>query len=94
MRPLTVVNGIILGSCLSIAVSLGAVVLMFLVLDDEYPRLDHEFRVLITSMVIFLAMTAISAASFYGMLRKHPARVPAQLVMWLGIAATSYYYWP
>ena len=94
MRPLTVVNGIILGSCLSIAVSLAAVVLMFLLLDDEYPRLDHEFRALTTSLAIFIAMTAISAVSFYGLLRKHPTRIAAQLTMWLGIAATSYYYWP
>src|SRR5690606_27629872 len=40
MRPLTVITGIVLGSCVSISVSLGAVLFIFLVLGDEYPRLD------------------------------------------------------
>ena len=94
MRPLTVINGIVLGTCLSIAVSLAAVVLMFLVLDDEYPRLGYEFRALITSMAIFLAMTAIAAVSFYGLLKNHPARHVAQIALWAGVLATTYYYWP
>ena len=59
MRPLTVLNAIVLGSCVSIAVSLAAVLLMFLVLGDDYPRLAYEFRGLVVSFAIFLAMTAV-----------------------------------
>ena len=33
-----------LGSCLSISLSLAAVMVIFLVLGDEYPRVTHEFR--------------------------------------------------
>ena len=94
MRPLAVVNGIILGTCLSIAVSLGAVLCMFVLLGDDYPRLDYEFGALTTSLAIFVGMTAISGLSFYGILRKHPARALAQGALWAGIAATAYYYWP
>lgn len=94
MKPLTVVTGIVLGTCLSIAVSLAAVLLMFVVLSDEYPRLEHEFRALIESLAIFTAMTAISAVSFYWMLINHPKRLLAQAVMWLGLVAAGFALWP
>jgi hypothetical protein len=94
MRPLTVVTGILLGSCLSIAVSLAAVLFIFFLLGDEFPRLHYEFRALVTSLLVFMGMTAISALSFYGMLIRHPQRRIAQLLLWTGLAATIWYYWP
>jgi len=93
MKPLTVVTGIILGSCLSIALSLAAVLLMFLVLGEDYPRVEHEFGALTTSLGIFVCMTAVSAMSFYSLLIRHRARLPAQLAMWFGLALTGLYYW-
>jgi len=94
MRPLTVVTGILLGSCLSIAVSLAAVLFIFVLLDDEFPRLSYEFRDLVTSLFIFMGMTAISALSFYWMLIAHPKRKFAQWFLWAGLVATVYFYWP
>jgi hypothetical protein len=94
MRPLTVVTGILLGSCLSIAFSLAAVMLVFLILGDDYPRLSHEIRPLFTSFAIFTGMTAISALSFYTLLKDHAARWPLQGVMWLSLLATGFYFWP
>jgi len=79
---------------LSIAFSLAAVMLVFGILGDDYPRLSHEIRPLITSFVIFTAMTAISALSFYTLLKDHTARWPLQGVMWLALAATGVYFWP
>ena len=94
MRPLTMITGILLGSCAAIAVSLALVLIVFLLLGDEHPRLQHELRPLLTSMLIFLGMTAISAASFYSLLIDHRARLVAQGVMWLGLLGTAWYYWP
>lgn len=94
MRPLTMITGILLGSCLSITISLVLVLVVFLVLGDEYPRLQHEFRPLVVSMTIFFGMTVLSAASFYSLLIGHRGRFLAQTVMWLGLAATTWYYWP
>jgi hypothetical protein len=88
------ITGILLGSCASITVSLGLVLIVFLLLGDEYPRLQHEFRPLVSSMLIFLVMTAISAASFYSLLIGHRARFVAQALMWLGLLGTGWYYWP
>jgi hypothetical protein len=94
MRPLTVITGILLGSCLSIAFSLAAVLFVFLVLGDEYPRLEHEFSPLLRSLAVFTAMTAISALSFYWLLKEHEHLWLAQGAMWLGLLATGQYYWP
>lgn len=94
MRPLTAVNMIILGSCFAIAFSLAAVLIVVLVLGDEYPRLQAEFTPLLRSFLLFLGMTAVSAASFYGLVTKHRWRMWAQAAMWLGLIGTGWYYWP
>jgi hypothetical protein len=94
MKPLTVLTGIILGTCLSIAVSLAAVLLMFLILGDDYPRLDYEFGALTESLAIFACMTAISAASFYALVKNLAWRLPAQGLMWAGVGMVAWYYWP
>jgi len=94
MRPLTVITGILLGSCLAITVSLAAVLLVFLVLGDDYPRVQHEFKPLLSSVVIFFGMTIISATSFYALLINHRARWWAQFLMWAGVAGTTWYYLP
>ncbi len=94
MRPLTAINLIILGSCFAITVSLGAVLIVVLVLGDEYPRLQREFDPLRDSLLVFLGMTAISAASFYSLVKTHPLRYWAQAATWLGLLATGWYYWP
>ena len=94
MRPLAVITGIVAGSCLSITVSLAAVLLVYLVLGDDYPRIRHEFGPLVASLCIFLGMTAVSAASFYTLLINHRSRLVLQGAMWLGVAATAWYYIP
>lgn len=94
MRPLTAVTMILLGSCFAITFSLSAVMLVVVVLGDEYPRLQSEFEPLLTSLLLFLVMTLISAASFYTLIKNHPLRFWAQALMWLGLVATGWFYWP
>jgi uncharacterized membrane protein len=94
MRPLTAITGILLGSCAAISLSLAAVLFVFLVLGDDYPRLQHEFRPLSLSMLIFLSMTIITATSFYTLLKNHWLRYWALGGMCLGLGATVWYYWP
>jgi len=94
MRPLTVITGILAGSCVSIAVSLAAVLLVYLILGDEYPRISYEFKPLLASLFVFLGMTAISALSFYTLVINHKMALTAQAAMWVGLCATAYYYIP
>lgn len=94
MRPLTAINLIILGSCFAISFSLAAVLIVVLVLGDDYPRLQSEFKPLLRSFFVFLSMTTIGAASFYSLIRRHHLRFWAQGAMWLGLIATGWFYWP
>ena len=57
MRPLTVLTGFVMGSCVSIAVSLLFVLIVFTLIGDDYPRVQHEFDPLTRSLGIFTAMT-------------------------------------
>jgi hypothetical protein len=94
MRPLTVITGIMLGSSLSIAFSLGAVLIIFAIIGGEHPRLEREFGPLLVSFAIFTVMTVVSAASFYALVKHLRTRWLAQALMWAGFIATGYYYWP
>lgn len=94
MRPLTAVTLIVLGSCFAIMFSLGAVLIVVLILGDEYPRLQREFEPLLSSFGLFLIMTAIATASFYSLIKRHRLRFVAQGAMWVGLFMTGWYYWP
>lgn len=94
MRPLMVITGVLLGSSLSIAISLLFVLIVFLVIGDEYPRLQDEFGPLLSSLLIFLGMTVITAGSFYSLVKSHRFRHWLQSLMWAGLAAVVWYYWP
>lgn len=94
MRPLTVITGILLGSCLSIAFSLAAVLLIFTILGAEHPRLSREFGSLLASLSIFTLMTAVCGASFYALIRNHALRWYTQALMWAGLVAVGFWYWP
>lgn len=94
MRPLTAINLIILGSSFAIAFSLAAVLIVVLVLGDEYPRLQAEFKPLLKSLLVFVGMTTLAAASFYSLVRELRLRFWLQGAMWLGLAGTGWFYWP
>jgi hypothetical protein len=94
MRPLSVVTLIILGSSFAITFSLAAVLLVVLILGDEYPRLQGEFEPLVESLILFLGMTMIAAASFYTLVKNHAARFWLNAAMWLGLLGVGFYYWP
>ena len=94
MRPIAVITLIILGSSFAIMISLAAVIVIVLVLGDEYPRLQREFDPLLECLAIFVGMTLISAVSFYGLIKNHSLRFLGQGLMWAGLVATGWFYWP
>jgi hypothetical protein len=94
MHPLTVISGVILGSCLSIAVSLTVVSIIFLILGGKYPQLQHEFEPLLKSVLLFISMTAISGWSFWTLVKNRREKWLGQAAMWLGLAGIAFYYWP
>jgi hypothetical protein len=94
MRPSVVILGFVLGSAVAISFSLVGVVIVFLVLRSDYPRFDSELPALLGSLGIFAALTIAAGFAFYGQLRNAPWRRPAVLVLAIGLAAATWFYWP
>ncbi|MCG8435927.1 MAG: hypothetical protein MJA83_18055 [Gammaproteobacteria bacterium] len=94
MRPLAVINGIILGTCSAIFIGLAVTVFIFYVLGNEDPALASEIPALQKSTLIFLGMTCVSTASFIGQLKSASWRWYAQATVIVGIAAVGWFYVP
>ena len=94
MNPFTVVLGITLGSLVSIAFSLGGVLLVFWILQDESPRFDAEMPELLRSTTIFFCLAAIAATGFIGTVKKKRWRHVCLALLWFGLIGTGWYYWP
>jgi hypothetical protein len=94
MRPLTVVNAIILGSAAAITFGLTAVLVIYLILRGRHPELASEFGPLVRSSLQFAVLTIVSAASFVAMLKTLRWRWIAQTAMWFTVLAIGLLYWP
>lgn len=82
MRPLTVLNAIVLGSSVAITFGLCSTLIIFLVLSGETPRFREELPLLARYAAIFVGLTALAAVSFIGQVRNRPWRRWAQVAMW------------
>jgi hypothetical protein len=92
MRPITVLNGILLGTTGSIAISLAVVVFIFLVLEGEAPRLNEEIGPLTRITGLFTLMAIAAAASFYGHLIQAPWRWWAQSAALVILTGVGYFF--
>jgi hypothetical protein len=94
MRPIAVLNAIVFGSAAAITFGLGGVLVIFLVLQGEYPQMRAEFPVLVRSSALFAVLAAISGASLLGLLKGRSWRWIAHAAMWLVLAGITAFYWP
>ena len=94
MKPLTIITGVVLGSAAAITLGLAVVMLIFVLNGLDQPRIRDEFSPLTGSVGLFALLTAISAASFVGLLQDRRWRWWAQASMWLTLLAIGAYYWP
>lgn len=94
MNPFTVLLGITLGSLVSIAFSLGGVLFVFWILQDESPRFRTEMPELLRGTAIFSGLAGIAALGFIGTLKKKPWRYVCLMFLWIGLLGTGWYYWP
>ena len=92
MRPITVLNGILLGTTGSIAISLAVVVFIFLLLQSEAPRLAEEIDSLSRITALFWVAAGTAAASFYGHLVNARWRWWAQAAVILTIVGVTFYF--
>lgn len=94
MRPITVLTGIIMGSCGSIFLGTAVTLVIFLFLGTDAPRLQHELGPLATYVAIFAALTVLSAWAFLGQLLIKSWRWWAQGVLVGALVATVFYLLP
>lgn len=94
MRPLAVLNAIVFGSATAITFGLVGVLMIFLVLQGEYPQMRAEFPVLVRSSALFAVLAGVSGASLLGMLQDRRWRWLAHAGMVLVIAGITAIYWP
>lgn len=94
MRPLTVLNAIVLGSATAITFGLTAVLIIYLILGGRHPQLAQELGPLARSSAQFAVLAAISAASFVSLVKNLRWRWLAQAAMWLGVLVIGALYWP
>jgi hypothetical protein len=94
MRPFTVLIGILLGSAASITFGLGAVLVVFCILESEHPELSRELPQLLTSLLAFTILTAASGWSFLGQVRARAWRGWAHVATVACLLAVFLLYWP
>ena len=94
MRPSTILFGILLGSVGAIAFGLLAVLVIFVLLEGEEPRVAGEIPELARGAALFTGLTAVAAPAFVGSLRDRPWRYLPMGLLCLGIVGVGWYYWP
>lgn len=95
MRPISVLNLIVLGSCLAISICLIVVwgILTLTAMDPALAeRVGPELKVLPKHIALFVPLTIISAISFLSMQKEKSSRWFWQLAMWGSLCALCFYY--
>lgn len=94
MRPLAIIVGIVLGSCVAITLGLAVVLLIYVVLGTDEPALRRELSPLGIALALFSVLTAVSALSFYGLLTDKRWRYLPCTALLVCLSLTGFYYWP
>jgi len=93
MGPLAILTAIALGSAVAIAFGLNGVLVIMLVLRNESEQMMVEIEHLWIYCVLFIALSAISGAAMYSLMKRLPWFVKAQWAMWGSIALTGWVVW-
>lgn len=94
MRPMTMLNGFLLGTAVAIAISTAVTLLIVSLLAGENSRLQGEWRPLLATTALFTVLSGVCAAAFVGHLRERPWRWYAQGAVLLTLAALFALFWP
>ena len=94
MKPLTVVLGIVTGSAVALAVSLGMTGVVFLLLPEYSARLAPEHAPLLKGLAWSWSLALVSAAAFVGELKRARWRRPAQFLLLALLALLAWRFWP
>jgi hypothetical protein len=93
MGPLAALTAIVFGSAVAIAFGLNAVLVIMLVLRGESEQLSVEIQRLPIYCVAFIALSGVSGAAMYSLMKRLPWYVRAQWAMWASVALTGVLVW-
>jgi len=94
MRPLAALLAILMGSAVALASGLLLTWIVILFLPAEEARFAPEQPVLVRAVLLFTALAAATAASFYGEQRERRWRLAAHAATLAMLALTVWLYWP
>lgn len=98
MRPMTFINGVILGSTAALGVVLGIIIFFRWVLtldatlDQSVVLSDLPLDQLLRDMAIFLALTALASAGFLGELFQKPWRGVADYLLAVAVVGVVIFF--
>lgn len=94
MHPFTAILGIVAGSLVSLAFGLAVVLLVFWLLQGDHPRFSAELPEVARGFAMFFALAACSVAAFVATVKARPWRYAPLGLLWIGLLAVGWYYWP
>lgn len=94
MQPLAMLLGVVMGSAVSITVALVLTVVVFLWLPEYADRIGQEFPPLLRALGGSAVLALLSAAAFYGELRRLGWRRIAQFAMSVWLVGLLWWVWP
>jgi hypothetical protein len=94
MRPAVVLVGFVLGSAAGIAFSLFGVLVVYMVLRSEHPRIAAEIGPLLKHLTLFVALTAVATVTFYAELSQLKWRTAGRVSLVGVLAGLVASYWP
>lgn len=93
MGPLAALTAIVFGSAIAIAFGLNAVLVIFLIIRSESEQIGVELHSLLIYSVIFIALSGVSGAAMYSLMKTLPWRWRAQWGMWLAVVVVGALVW-
>jgi hypothetical protein len=94
VRPLAVLNAIVFGSAAAITFGLAGVLVIFLVLQGQYPQMRAEFPVLVRSSAVFALLAGFPGASLPGHAQGQAVALAGARCDVAGGRRHNAFYWP
>lgn len=94
MRPMTMLNGVLLGTAVAIAIGTAVTLLIVSLLAAESQRLQGEWRPLLVTTILFTLLSGVCAVALVGHLRERAWRWIAQIGVLCALVAIVAFFWP
>jgi hypothetical protein len=91
--PLAALTAIVFGSAVAIAFGLNAVLVIMFVIRGDSEQIGIEIQTLPVYCLLFLALSGVSGAAMYSLMKRLPWFPRAQWAMWVSVVITGLIVW-